>query len=119
MKNVQGIDTVDVSLNKGLAVIKMKPGNTVTVKQMHDAITKNGFTTKKTTLTAQGTLLEESGVKKLKISGTNEVYTLAGDVSAVAIGTPVIVEGSIPEVTKEKPATTIEVTSTRADTEKK
>ena len=46
LKAVPGVDSVDVSLEKGLAVVKMKPGNTTTLKQLNEAIAKNGFTMK-------------------------------------------------------------------------
>jgi copper chaperone CopZ len=46
LKSVSGVDSVDVSLAKGLAAVKMKPGNTTTLAQLQHAITKNGFTMK-------------------------------------------------------------------------
>src|SRR5947208_9159382 len=35
LKSVSGVDTVNVSLEKGLASVKMKPDNTVTLKQLN------------------------------------------------------------------------------------
>ena len=58
LKSVAGVDSVDVSLEKGLAVVKMKPGNTATLKQLNEAITKNGFTMKDSTATVVGTVIE-------------------------------------------------------------
>jgi hypothetical protein len=51
LKSVSGVDSVDVSLAKGLATVKMRPGNTATLKQLQSAITKNGFTMKDSTAT--------------------------------------------------------------------
>jgi copper chaperone CopZ len=50
--SVNGVASVDVSLDKGLAAVKLKPGNSVTLKQLQGAITKNGFTIKQSRLTA-------------------------------------------------------------------
>ena len=67
MKSVAGVDSVDVSLEKGLAAVKMKPGNTATLKQLQDAITKNGFTMKQSKATVAGTILVANGKTKLKV----------------------------------------------------
>ena len=40
LKAVPGVDSVEVSLEKGRASVKMKPGNSATLKQLNDAIAK-------------------------------------------------------------------------------
>jgi copper chaperone CopZ len=50
--SVNGVASVDVSLDKALAAVKLKPGNSVTLKQLQGAITKNGLTIKQSRLTA-------------------------------------------------------------------
>jgi copper chaperone CopZ len=107
LKSVPGVDSVDVSLAKGLAAVKMKPGNTATLKQLQTAITKNGFTMKQSEVTAAGTVVVDSGRVQLKVSGSNELLDLIpdGQVPAIATspnGKPVLVEGVIPETTKGK-----------------
>ncbi len=37
---------MEVSLNKGLASVKLKPGNTLTMQQFWQAVKRNGFTPK-------------------------------------------------------------------------
>lgn len=107
MKAVAGVDAVDVSLEKGLAVVKLKPGNTVTLKQLQEAITKNGFTVKQSTATIAGQISTENGSPQLKISGSNDVLTLipdsqgAPDATALS-GKAVLVQGTIPEPLKGK-----------------
>ena len=107
LKSVPGVDSVDVSLAKGLAAVKLKPGNTATLKQLQTAITKNGFTMKQSAVTAAGTLVVDSGKVQLKVSGSNEMVDLIPDGQATPIadstnGRPVLVEGVIPETTKGK-----------------
>ena len=106
VKSVAGVESVDVSLAKGLASVKMKPGNTVTLKQLQSAITKNGFTMKDSTLTVEGTVVVEAGTVQLKVSGSNEMLDLVpqGQVApAVTLnGKSVTVTGVVPETAKGK-----------------
>jgi copper chaperone CopZ len=106
LKAVPGVDSVDVSLEKGLASVKLKPGNTVTLKQLNDAIAKNGFTMKTSTATVAGTTAEANGKPTLQVSGSNDRLTLvpAGSApnEASLVGKPVLVVGTIPEAAKGK-----------------
>ena len=106
VKSVVGVESVDVSLAKGLASVKMKPGNTVTLKQLQSTITKNGFTMKDSTLTVEGTVVVEAGTVQLKVSGSNEMLDLVpqGQVAPAAAlnGKSVTVTGVVPETAKGK-----------------
>ena len=106
VKSVAGVESVDVSLAKGLASVKMKPGNTVTLKELQSAITKNGFTMKDSTLTVEGTVVVEAGKVQLKVSGSNEMLDLVprGQVAPAAAlnGKSVTVTGVVPETAKGK-----------------
>lgn len=103
---------MDVSLDKGLATVKLKPGNSVTLKQLQGAITKNGFTMKESKLVAAGKLIQDGSNAKLQISGSNEVVTLVPESPAVTAAgtssrTAVVVEGALPEAAKGKIPDTI------------
>jgi hypothetical protein len=107
LKAVAGVDSVDVSLAKGLASVKMKPANTTTLKQLQDAITRNGFTMKDSTAVVEGTIVFVGGNAQLKVSGSNELLAFipAGTPSidlASLSGKSVIVQGVIPEAAKGK-----------------
>ncbi len=107
LKSVSGVDSVDVSLAKGLAAVRMKPGNTTTLKQLQTAITKNGFTMKQSAVTVVGLVLVDSGRVQLKVSGSNEMLDLIPEGQATPIanslnGKPVLVEGVVPETAKGK-----------------
>jgi len=109
--SVSGIATVDVSLEKGLASVKLKPGNSVTLKQLQTAIAKNGFTMKESRVVAAGKLMSGDGTPKLQISSSNEVVTLLPDSSTIAVptdaSTVVVVDGRVPEPAKGKSPDTI------------
>jgi copper chaperone CopZ len=106
VKSVAGVESVDVSLAKGLASVKMKPGNTVTLKQLQSAITKNGFTMKDSIVTVEGTAVLEAGRVQLKVSGSNEMLDLVPQgqaaPSAALNGKSVTVTGVVPETAKGK-----------------
>ncbi len=107
LKSVAGVDSVDVSLEKGLAVVKIKPGNTATLKQLNEAITKNGFTMKDSTATIAGTVIETDSNAILKVSGSNDLLKLmpqstSSPNAASMLGKTVLVEGTIAEAGKGK-----------------
>ena len=107
LKSVAGVESVDVSLEKGLAAVKMKPGNTATLKQLQDAITKNGFTMKQSNATVAGTVLVANGKTQLQVSGSNDVLQLVPESQSVPNassmqGKAVMATGTIPEAPKSK-----------------
>jgi hypothetical protein len=106
LKSVSGVDVVDVSLEKGLASVKMKPGNTATFKQLQEAITKNGFTMKPSNVSVVGKLVMVNGQPQLHVSGSNDVLSLIPDNLPAEVSRltdkPVLVEGTLNEAAKGK-----------------
>jgi hypothetical protein len=107
LKAVTGVDNVNVSLEKGLATVTLKPGNATTLKQLQDAIAKHGFTMRQSEATVIGRLLSSGGKLQLQISGSNDVLQLVpatqgGADAASMAGKTVKVTGEIPEAAKGK-----------------
>jgi len=104
--SVNGVASVEVSLEKGLAAVKLKPGNSVTLQQIQNAITKNGFTMKQSHLIAAGKVIQAGSGAKFQISGSNETLALVPESSGVsapsATVATAIVDGTIPEAVKGK-----------------
>jgi copper chaperone CopZ len=69
-----GVASADVSLNKGLATVKLKPGNSIRPSEFWEAIRKNGNTPKATQVTVRGEV--QAGGTQLKVIGSNEVFQL-------------------------------------------
>ena len=112
LKSVSGVDAVDVSLEKGLANVKMKPGNTITFKQLQEAITKNGFTMKPSAVSVAGEIVLVNGQPQLRVSGSNDLVSLIPDNPQTANANamadkPVLVEGTLNEAAKGKVPDTI------------
>lgn len=79
LKKVPGVESVDVSLNKGLATVKLKPGNTDSVPQFWELLHQKGYTPKATTISVRGEVAGAPGRLQLKVSGTKDVLNLAPD----------------------------------------
>ena len=58
MEKVEGVASVDVSLEKGTVDIVMKPDNTTTLPWLRRTIRSNGNETKDATITARGRFVE-------------------------------------------------------------
>jgi copper chaperone CopZ len=101
LKKVIGVESVEVSLNKGLARVKMKPGNTVAVPQLWQLLHDKGYTSKTTTVSVRGDLANVGGRLQLKVSGTKDILVLAADPKNPAayneapqkVGQTVIIQG--------------------------
>ena len=107
LKSVSGVDSVNVSLAKGLAAVKMKPSNTATLKQLQTAITRNGFTMKQSAVAVVGIVVVDSGRVQLGVSGSNEMLDLIPEGQGTPIanslnGKSVLVDGFVPETAKGK-----------------
>ncbi len=79
LKKVPGVESVAVSLNKGLATVKLKPGNTVSVPQFWQLLHEKGYTPKTTTVTVRGEPAEMQGHLQLRVTGTKDTIVLAPD----------------------------------------
>jgi copper chaperone CopZ len=79
LKKVPGVQSVEVSLNKGLATVKLKPGNTVAVPQLWQLLHEKGYTPKTTAVTVRGEIAGAPGGLQLKVSGTKDTLTLVAD----------------------------------------
>jgi hypothetical protein len=104
--SVNGVASVEVSLERGLAAVKLKPGNTVKLKQLQDAITKNGFTMKRAHLIAAGKVIQTDGGAKFQIASSNETLTLLPESVAAHVPSSsdavAVVDGTISEAVRGK-----------------
>jgi copper chaperone CopZ len=120
LKSVDGVDAVNVSLDKGLASVKMKPGNAATFKQLQEAITKNGFTMKPSNVSVVGKIVIIKNQPKVQVSGSNDLVNLIPDGSQTAnvnamADKRVLVEGTLEEATKGQTPDTIRYRTVKED----
>lgn len=126
IKKIEGVERVNVSLNEGMARIRLKPGNKVTLEQLRQAVKDNGFTPKDARVTAHGKITSTGGKLQLNVSGTNQVYQLSiapkakkskNDLQA-ELGKTLLVEGVIGAADARKGSPTLQVTNFTPTTEK-
>src|SRR4051812_48975575 len=79
LKKMPGVESIDVSLNKGLATVKLKPGNAVAVPQFWQLLHEKGYTPKASVVTVRGEVADLEGRLQLKVTGTKDVLALAAD----------------------------------------
>lgn len=79
LKKVPGVEAVEVSLNKGLATVKLKPGNIVAVPQLWQLLHEKGYTPKATAVSVRGELANVQGRLQLTVSGTKTILALVAD----------------------------------------
>jgi copper chaperone CopZ len=115
LKNVPGTDTVDVSLNQGSATVNMKANNTTALKDVLEAITKNGFVTKQTVVTARGVLVKSDGKWRLKITGSNEELAVETAPNVALSEGAATIEGVVPEVSKGKAPSVVQLRSVKME----
>jgi copper chaperone CopZ len=106
VKGIKGVSTVDVDLNTGRVAIQLDAGNSAGMRQIEEAIEKNGFTHKDATVVVRGRLTGAGNAWVLEVAGTSDHYALdpvatAGDLANLA-GKTVDVEGTLPQAAKGK-----------------
>lgn len=91
----EGVEKVDVSLNKGLATVTLKPGNKVRLQDVWETVRKNGFTPKETSVKARAEVVA-GNPPRIRVTGSGETFGAAsgGKLTTLA-GKTVIVEGKL------------------------
>jgi len=121
LKKTPGVETVDVSLNKGLATVKLKPGNTASVPQFWQLLHEKGYTPKTTTVSARGELAGGPGRLQLKVSGTKDILDLTPDpkntgsykAAAEKAGQTIVIQGAMTPGKDLKALTPLQVTQVK------
>jgi copper chaperone CopZ len=116
LKKFQGVESVDVSLNKGLATVKLKSGNTVQPQQFWEAVHKNGFTPKATRVLVRGVVIGSGN--QLKVIGTDQVFELKADLKTIdelqrMAGKTIMIDGVLTPGQDLKKSIPLEVRSVR------
>ena len=79
MRKVAGIESVEVSLQRAVTEIRLKPGNNVTMAQLRKIIKDGGFSSGTADVDVIGTLVQRDGRPALLVSGTSESFPLVSD----------------------------------------
>ena len=77
IRKLDGVESVEVSLERASAVIRLRPENRVTLPQLRQIIKNNGFSAREATIAAVGTLVERGGRPAVSVTGTDIVWLIA------------------------------------------
>ena len=72
-----GVENVVVSLERAMVDVTLRPGNTMTLKELRDHIKSGGFAGREAEVTVEGTLVERDGALLLQVTGTEATLALA------------------------------------------
>ena len=115
LTKISGVESIDVSLNKGPATVKLKPGNALRPRDLWIAIRNNGNTPKITGVTVRGEL--QSGGRQLRVAGSNELFDLKAAPPILqqlkSAAKPVTIEGTLTPGKDAKAAVPLEVQAVR------
>jgi copper chaperone CopZ len=120
LRKLDGVESVEVSLTEGKAIVKLRPGNAVSLRDVRDGITRGGFTPREAAVTVRGILERAEKGLEIRLAATRDVYALhaaAADVEQALeqlAGRTVQVEGVIPIDEHARPLARIDVASARA-----
>lgn len=100
---MQGVESVQVSLNEGLARIQLKPGNKIKLAQLQKRVEESGFVPKQARVTVAVRIDSVRDSLRLVVVGTEEVFRLSlapesplsKDELRKRVGNPLSVEGVI------------------------
>ncbi len=82
LRKIDGVDTVTVSLNDGVADIRLKPGNTVDPEAVRKIVRDNGFTPKAADVRVIGQITRADRKWMLSVTGPAIDYELREDPEA-------------------------------------
>lgn len=84
VRKLEGVESVEVSLERGQASIRLRPGNRVTLQHLRQLVKNNGFSSREATVTVFGELLQDGADIVLSVAGLNVVLTVAPDAARPA-----------------------------------
>jgi len=76
VRKLDGVESVEVSLERASADVHLRPENQVTLSQLRKIIKDNGFSPREATVTVVGTLVERGGKPALSLTGSGIVWLL-------------------------------------------
>jgi len=105
IKKLDGVESIEVSLEKASADIRLRPGNAITLPQLRRTIRQAGYPTKDAQVEASGTVVERNGKPALDLQN-GSFLELAAKPNVLANGV-VAVSGVSRVVDKQRDVLTI------------
>jgi copper chaperone CopZ len=96
LKKIKGVESASFRTKDSVAVLELKPGNTVTLGEIRDAVKRMGYTPAGAKVTVRGEARKDGAKWILRVAGLDAEYPL--DVSAgqeIRESDIMIIEGSL------------------------
>ena len=74
LKKVEGVEKLEIKVNKGTATITVKEGKTLSIEGVKKAVKDGGFTPREISITVTGRLTERDGRTVLTIPDSEQVF---------------------------------------------
>ncbi len=114
LKKLKGVDSVEVKLNSGLAIVHLKSGNRISLQDMTKVIVDHGFSPGGAIVKFAGTINSENGKTWVEVSDVGEVLNLNADAAnsvTTQSGKTLSLEGKV--AAPDKKSKTLELTELR------
>ena len=85
MQKVDGVESVELSLERALADVRLRPANRVPLDRFRQIVKGNGFEPKDANVTAIGTVRESGGKLSFEVSGVGTVLVVSPDKTSPAV----------------------------------
>lgn len=76
LAKVDGVASVEVTLKRGVAVIRLSEGNRVTLSELRRIVKDAGYTSQDAAVTATGRIVTRDGAPHLVVEKTQEAFRL-------------------------------------------
>jgi hypothetical protein len=104
LKKLNGVETVQVKLNSGLAMVHLKSGNRIQLQDLRKAVESHGFSTGGAIIKFTGKINSENNKTWVEVSGIDEILYL-NEVTANSIrienGKALMLKGKIEAPNKD------------------
>ena len=79
VRKLDGVESVEVSLERGQASIRLRPGNRVTLARLRQLVKNNAFNSREAAVTVIGELKQDATGPVLAVTGTDVVLAIFPD----------------------------------------
>jgi copper chaperone CopZ len=106
IKKIDGVKSVEVSLNQGLARVYLKSNNNVTMNAIRRAIETRGFTPREAKIKVMGKIVKTDGEREFQVTGTKDKFKIqcSGNKESheirIQMNESTLIEGLIPSQDK-------------------
>jgi cation transport ATPase len=76
LKKIKGVESASFRTKDSVAVLELKPGNTVALGDIRDAVKRMGYTPAGAKVTVRGEARKDGGKWILRVSGSDAEYAL-------------------------------------------